>query len=1062
MATKLIDLLKQAISARQSFTEMMNTSQQDVRVATTANERSEGLRNQPQGTSMVFPNSTGNFNTMGMNYPIDIQKYNKEGNLVRSYQSVDPGIQNLSMGDDPGTVIETASAYKKGGPVKYQDEGFYEDTNTTGILDKERSGSIEPPSGQTYWDDWNQYFDYANPSEMGTEFNKDFLLKQIKNPEFRNRYRENYKLVTGEYPTDQELDTRLNAQINYVDMGPDHALSWPYSSTLPDASIYGQGIKKEHYQRYGPIILPFNTDLSKDPKGNYLSANPAGTGAQWHKQTPYGNIDPKLQTPGNILQANFATELADLEGINSWDIQRMDASEVEALAKKHNFKMPQHYKYPWMIGQKQDEYGTPSWKGTSYDKETLMGHEIGHSINSPQSPLWRTKNLNPDNPDLYQTHKNRPRNLSLQRYDFSGTSTLDAEEYTYNPRTDEEVWGPENPYQNFIMRDLFGVEGDPRDSGWDHHSLQMSEISSAKQEVLVDLHRKGLYDVTTEGAFNPEHLDAMLEKDYTIKGSEPNLYFESMGYNDLSNTYNKLSKTQQNITGHQENINITQQNLEDFNDLSEEDKISYLMNEDISNQYSGTMNDFVTEFNQGKKEKHHLNFQTASEILQGKKQKGKKYEAAKNFMSQYQSTFTETLEDELFNINLELQGAEEREIELNKKYEKLRPEVEDKLDIYFNQLVQNESTEEPSQAYAKTGGPIKYQKGKFPDPELNITSGGGGGYKPHPLGNVIEIGQQELLDKNKFLEILSHEFWHHKQMELGLMSNKEIRENPAAKKHVVGPINEEVYEQYYTDRRKEDLNNEVDTWLDWAGLGDAPIDSNILRELAWNKADLRATNDPMAEAFNPSFENPVPVEMQTDFERNMYENPNALEGDAEGFGEHISSYLNKERIETPADKNWIKKMKKFLKNSGWNFGRLRRDAKKQSFSEYKKGGVLYQEKGQLEEVSLEKPKDKASNKDKRLYWLNLNSNKNFVRRILEPSLNVGREVPHPETGIPMSHFMINVEVDGRHLVIPTVVDMGEEKLHYFEDVNHNPGSHNFDIERSMVDSLIETNRITLY
>jgi len=36
------------------------------------------------------------------------------------------------------------------------------------------------------------------------------------------------------------------------------------------------------------------------------------------------------------------------------------------------------------------------------------------------------------------------------------------------------------------------------------------------------------------------------------------------------------------------------------------------------------------------------------------------------------------------------------------------------------------------------------------------------------------------------------------------------------------------------------------------------------------------------------------------------------------------------------------------------------------------------------------------------------------------------------------------------------------KLHYFEDVNHYPGSHNFDIERSIVDSLIETNHITLY
>jgi len=220
------------------------------------------------------------------------------------------------------------------------------------------------------------------------------------------------------------------------------------------------------------------------------------------------------------------------------------------------------------------------------------------------------------------------------------------------------------------------------------------------------LRKKNIYDVTTEGTFNPEHLDAMLEQDFNPRGHEPNLHFESMGYDDLSNTYNTLSKTQQSITGHQENINITQQNLEDFNDLSEEDKISYLMDEDISNQYSGTMNDFVTEFNQGKKEKHHLNFQTASEILQGKKQKGKKYETAKNFMSQYQSTFTKTLEDELNDFDLQLQEAEEKETELNKKYEKLRPEVEDKFDIYFNKLVQKESTEEPSQAHAQTGGVI--------------------------------------------------------------------------------------------------------------------------------------------------------------------------------------------------------------------------------------------------------------------------------------------------------------------------------------------------------------------
>jgi alpha-N-acetyl-neuraminate alpha-2,8-sialyltransferase (sialyltransferase 8D) len=36
------------------------------------------------------------------------------------------------------------------------------------------------------------------------------------------------------------------------------------------------------------------------------------------------------------------------------------------------------------------------------------------------------------------------------------------------------------------------------------------------------------------------------------------------------------------------------------------------------------------------------------------------------------------------------------------------------------------------------------------------------------------------------------------------------------------------------------------------------------------------------------------------------------------------------------------------------------------------------------------------------------------------------------------------------------------KLHYFEDVNHVPGSHNFDTELNIVDSLVQSNRVTLY
>lgn len=36
------------------------------------------------------------------------------------------------------------------------------------------------------------------------------------------------------------------------------------------------------------------------------------------------------------------------------------------------------------------------------------------------------------------------------------------------------------------------------------------------------------------------------------------------------------------------------------------------------------------------------------------------------------------------------------------------------------------------------------------------------------------------------------------------------------------------------------------------------------------------------------------------------------------------------------------------------------------------------------------------------------------------------------------------------------------KLHYFEEVNHYPGSHNFDSEKNIINSLIESDRVTLY
>ena len=84
-------------------------------VARTQDEKRQGLRGKPSGTSMAFTNSSGNFNTKGMTHNINIDKVDDKGNIVQSYKNVPPGIDNIPMGDKVGTVIETPGTYQDGG-----------------------------------------------------------------------------------------------------------------------------------------------------------------------------------------------------------------------------------------------------------------------------------------------------------------------------------------------------------------------------------------------------------------------------------------------------------------------------------------------------------------------------------------------------------------------------------------------------------------------------------------------------------------------------------------------------------------------------------------------------------------------------------------------------------------------------------------------------------------------------------------------------------------------------------------------------------------------------------
>lgn len=103
--------------------------QQQMQVANTPQEQQQGLRPAHQtgntNASMAFPNTPPNasFNTVGMKAPIDIKQFDETGNLVKSYDAVPPGVKDLKMSSQGGTVIETPTQMQSGGMRKYQYAG---------------------------------------------------------------------------------------------------------------------------------------------------------------------------------------------------------------------------------------------------------------------------------------------------------------------------------------------------------------------------------------------------------------------------------------------------------------------------------------------------------------------------------------------------------------------------------------------------------------------------------------------------------------------------------------------------------------------------------------------------------------------------------------------------------------------------------------------------------------------------------------------------------------------------------------------------------------------------
>ena len=98
-------------------------AQKQGNIAVTPSQQQAGLGPAHQagrtGESMVFPNigpnATMTTANKGLKVNLDVKGYDDRGHLVKSYDSVPPGVNTLPMGPRATTVVETPARYKAGG-----------------------------------------------------------------------------------------------------------------------------------------------------------------------------------------------------------------------------------------------------------------------------------------------------------------------------------------------------------------------------------------------------------------------------------------------------------------------------------------------------------------------------------------------------------------------------------------------------------------------------------------------------------------------------------------------------------------------------------------------------------------------------------------------------------------------------------------------------------------------------------------------------------------------------------------------------------------------------------
>ena len=318
--------------------------QNNIQTAQTPNEQQQGLRPAHQAgdvnQSMIFPNVPPNtaFNTVGMKEPINIEKYNEQGHLVKSYENVPPGVQNLPTGPQKGTVLETPANMQSGGPIKHfqkrkarhlrDDMGYQENPDGSRSTHLMMSGdnyawpSIYPTSPGNYEE---QTFDEALERGEMFEFKNEkqadrFARGSWKTPRWERKnidkkqtggakWQDTSNWVDTEYGPDQYGDT-LN--LNTLDLISEHRQGIKQPWAVRDTIAYHE---TGNHQRMQPNAVQISTNKGKlvpgTGRGKYQYDQPSTLTAanRVHRISSYMG----LETP------SFIQELRDTKGTDRAD-----------------------------------------------------------------------------------------------------------------------------------------------------------------------------------------------------------------------------------------------------------------------------------------------------------------------------------------------------------------------------------------------------------------------------------------------------------------------------------------------------------------------------------------------------------------------------------------------------------------------------------------------------------------------------------------------------------------------------------------------------------------------